>query len=632
MCTRLMSLLLRPVRPPLLLGIVTAVICIVAETLLDYPIAAVTPGNTLGVIYLLGVVAISMVWGLGLGVATAVVSGVAFDYFHVRPVRTFTLISNWSWIPLFVFLGVALLVSLATALVRSAAIEAAERHREADLDAWLARLLLRTEHLRSALPTVSRSLAQMLGLPFLAIELEPVAGDERHRALPLRDGATSLGTLVVPADLPEATTRRLHDRVVPSLEALLRAAHDREAISRALEESRDELRRVAQGQAALRRVATLVARGVPPSEIFGAVAREMGLILETNCTAIGRYEPDGAIVVAGSWSDRGPEDTLPLGSRWPQDENSIATLVLKTGRSMRIRSYDHRSGEIAAWARTRGITSTIGSPINVGERLWGVMIASFRTSEFRLETVEERMLDLTELVVTAISNAQARDELAASRTRIVAASDETRHRIERDLHDGAQQRLVSLGLQLRAMEAAVPYELTELRAEASRIVRGLTGVVEDLQELSRGIHPAILSKGGLGPALKMLARRSAVPVELGVRADRRLPESIEVAAYYIVSEALTNVAKHAHASVAYVDLTVEEESVRISVRDDGGGGADPRRGSGLIGLRDRVEALGGTMDVMSPVGEGTSLLATIPIRMREPGDQATAGARISSEQ
>lgn len=259
------------------------------------------------------------------------------------------------------------------------------------------------------------------------------------------------------------------------------------------------------------------------------------------------------------------------------------------------------------------MVAAIASPIVVEARLWGVVIAFFRGLEPQPEDVEERIRDFTELVATAISNAQARDELAASRARVVAASDETRHRIERDLHDGAQQRLVSLGLQLRMAETAVPPELPKLREQLSHMAEGLTLVLEDLRELSRGIHPAILSKGGLAPALKMLARRSPVPVDLRVRVDGRLPERVEVAVYYVVSESLTNVAKHAHASLVCVDVEAVGEAARVAIRDDGKGGADPHGGSGLIGLLDRVQALGGTIEVTSPPGHGTTLTAVIPV-------------------
>ena len=235
------------------------------------------------------------------------------------------------------------------------------------------------------------------------------------------------------------------------------------------------------------------------------------------------------------------------------------------------------------------------------------------------------MANFTELVATAIANAESRAELTASRARIVAAADDTRRRIERDLHDGTQQRLVAVGLELRAAQAMVPPELPRAhRAGVEGASRISAAAVNDLQEASRGIHPAILSRGGLGPALRTLARRSALPVELDVRADRRLPDRVEVAVYYVVSEALTNAAKHANASVVHVDLEADDASVQLSIRDDGVGGADPTRGSGLVGLRDRIEALGGIIEVASPAGSGTALVVRVPLDQSELRPAAAA--------
>ncbi|MGP3983097.1 CHASE3 domain-containing protein [Streptomyces sp. KR80] len=379
-----------------------------------------------------------------------------------------------------------------------------------------------------------------------------------------------------------------------------------------LQDSRDELRRIAEEQAALRRVATLVARGGSPAEAFSAVADEMGRILRAQYTTIGRYEPDGTMTVVGSWSSHSAP-AMPLGSQWELADDSAAALVARTQGPARVDHYEKDGGEISRWAREQQIDTSIGCPVVVEARLWGVVVASWVAPEQQREGMQERMRDFTELIATAIANAESRAELTASRARIVAAADETRHRIERDLHDGTQQHLVSLGLELRAVETATPPELNELREQLARTSRGLAGVVEDLQELSRGLHPAVLSKGGLGPALKMLARRSALPVELDVRTTRRLTERVEVTAYYIVSEALTNAAKHAEASVVHVGVEQEDGVLRLEVRDDGVGGADPAQGSGLIGLRDRVDVLGGTMEVVSPPGVGTRLLVTIPI-------------------
>jgi signal transduction histidine kinase len=268
---------------------------------------------------------------------------------------------------------------------------------------------------------------------------------------------------------------------------------------------------------------------------------------------------------------------------------------------------------VSVWAREHGIRSGVGSPIIVEGRLWGVIIAFSDADGPRPDGTEERLLAFTELVAMAIANTESRAELAASRARVVAAADQTRRRIERDLHDGTQQRLISLALELRAAEASVPPEQKSLVRQWSRTAQGLTEVVEELREISRGLHPAILEKGGLGPALRALARRAGVPVELSVDVGGRLPERAEVAAYYVVSEALANAAKHARASVVRVDAGVDGGTLRLLVADDGAGGADPSRGSGLIGLSDRVAAVGGRIEITSPPGGGTSLLVTIPV-------------------
>jgi signal transduction histidine kinase len=226
---------------------------------------------------------------------------------------------------------------------------------------------------------------------------------------------------------------------------------------------------------------------------------------------------------------------------------------------------------------------------------------------------DARLAGFTELVATAIANAESRAELTASRARIVATADETRRRIERDLHDGAQQRLVSLALQIRAAQAGVPPQFGILRTELDGVAAGLRGTLEELREYARGIHPAILASGGLRVALSSLARRSPVPVTLDVRTDERLPERLEVTVYYVISEALANAAKYAEASAVHVGVEKAGEVIRLTVRDDGIGGADPARGSGLVGLKDRVAALGGTLIVSSRPGEGTTLLAELPV-------------------
>jgi signal transduction histidine kinase len=303
---------------------------------------------------------------------------------------------------------------------------------------------------------------------------------------------------------------------------------------------------------------------------------------------------------------------LPIGTRLEPDGDDERARLLRSGRPVRITNYESQPGRIAALARDLGIRSTVGAPIMVDGAVWGSIFASSMKPEPLPDDAESRIMGFAELVATAISNAVSRDQLAASRARVVAAADETRRGIHRDLHDGIQQRLVSLGLELRAAEQGMPPHQAEARNVLARVADGVTGALDEVRELARGIHPAILAVGGLGPALNALARRSAVPVELEVHLGTRLPERVEVATYFVVSEALANAAKHAGASVAHVVVETVGSVLHVSIRDDGVGGADPVRGSGLIGLTDRVHALGGTLTVLSPPGQGTTLRVELP--------------------
>jgi signal transduction histidine kinase len=324
-----------------------------------------------------------------------------------------------------------------------------------------------------------------------------------------------------------------------------------------------------------------------------------------------RFEPDGtAVVVVGLGEDR-PQ----VGARWRADDVSAITRVWRTGHSARVDDdlWKEAPGPLPDTLRRLHVRSAAASPIVVEGRLWGALSVATTHAPLPADT-EQRMADFTDLVATAMANAESRAELAASRVRIVAAADDSRRQIERDLHDGIQQRLVSLGLELRAAQSTAAAEDAELGKQLERVAGGLGESLTELQELSRGIHPAILSEGGLGPALRALARRSAVPVELDLELDTtRLPASIEVAAYYVVSEALTNAAKHAKASVVDVHARAGDGLLRLVVRDDGVGGATVAHGSGLIGLSDRVQALGGRIGVRSPAGEGTTLEIDLPV-------------------
>jgi signal transduction histidine kinase len=399
-----------------------------------------------------------------------------------------------------------------------------------------------------------------------------------------------------------------------------RLADFTELLATAIEnaEAREALARLAEEQVTLRRMATLVAQGVRPDEVFSAVSEEVGRLFGSDTAAVVRFEHDPPAIVAVGAGRSIPG--IPIGTRWELGDGLASTEVYRTGRSARVDAMDWSSvsGPVAASARRLGLVSLVASPIIVEGRLWGTLIVLAK-EPLPLDA-EERLERFTELVATAIANADSRSELAASRRRIVAASDEARRRIERDLHDGTQQRLVSLGLAVRAAEADVPPDRGDLQGELSRIATGLADAVEELQEFSRGIHPAILSRGGLGPALRTLARRSLIPVELDITADTRLPEPIEVAAYFVASEALANATKHAQASRVDVSLATRNRSLLLSIRDDGVGGADPGRGSGLVGLTDRVEALGGSIRVRSRPGDGTHITAELPLELEAVGE------------
>jgi signal transduction histidine kinase len=387
-------------------------------------------------------------------------------------------------------------------------------------------------------------------------------------------------------------------------------------------EARETSARLADQQAALRRIGVSIARGVPPVEIFEAVCEEAKRLFGYDLVSIGKFDADGPAIVAAGAS-KSFEELIPIGTRWTLEDHLATTQVFRTGRAARAKARDWTSlsGPIASSLHQMGVVSAVASPIFVEDRLWGAMTVSSNDAPLPPDT-EERLESFTELVATAIANAESRVQLAESRRRIVTASDEARRRIERNLHDGAQQRLVSLGLAARAAEAMIGPDRDDLRRELSGIATGLAEAVTDLQEISRGIHPAVLSRGGLGPALRTLARRSTIPVELDVTLDARLAEPIEVAAYFVASEALANAAKHAHASTIEISLGAREDCLVVSVRDDGVGGANAQRGSGLVGLLDRVEALGGVLDIHSQPGHGTHITAELPLELRGEGASA----------
>jgi signal transduction histidine kinase len=374
--------------------------------------------------------------------------------------------------------------------------------------------------------------------------------------------------------------------------------------------SGEKFRVLAEEQAALRRVATLVARGVTPEEVFTAVTGEVERLLGLETAAMIRFGSDGTrsvVAISGRLTN-----LFPVGQRVELGGNNVSTLVFETGRPARLNSYADASGGLGVILRDNGLRQAVGAPIIVEGRLWGAMNAGSMTEQPLPPDTETRLVSFTELVATAVANAESRAALAASRARIVAAADESRRQIQRDLHDGAQQRLVNavIGLKLasRALDRG-DANATELVADALRHAEEASS---ELRELAHGILPAALTSAGLRGGLEALVSRIPLPVTADVSVER-LPPGVEATAYFIVSEALTNVLKHARASHAMVTVRAEDRRLRVEICDDGIGGADPQRGSGLIGLSDRVEALGGTLRLTSPSGRGTTLLIHLPV-------------------
>jgi signal transduction histidine kinase len=378
-------------------------------------------------------------------------------------------------------------------------------------------------------------------------------------------------------------------------------------------------------QAALRRVATMVAGRTPGPSLFGRVCEELGELLAVKSTDMIRYGDDGFATVVGTWTGN-DTPSFPVGERVPVEGETVTGKLFRSGRPERVDDYDEVEGELAARLREFGIHSVVGAPIYVAGRLWGALMATSELTHVFPEGTEARITSFAELVTAALANVDAREQLAASRARIVEAADDARRRIERDLHDGAQQRLVSLALSLRVLESklepdsAAVRELEVARAE-------LDAALEELRELARGIHPSILTDRGLDAALAGVAGRSTVPVELDLDGCQKLPLSVQTTAYFVVAEALTNASKHAGCDRIEVRVATGGGHATVEVRDDGRGGVDVARGSGLRGLADRVSALGGTLEIDSPAGSGTAIRVRIPLT--PPGEAAhDAGAGV----
>jgi signal transduction histidine kinase len=374
-------------------------------------------------------------------------------------------------------------------------------------------------------------------------------------------------------------------------------------------EARAEVDRLADEQAALRRVATLVAEGSPASAVFDAVAAEMERVLSADGVTLSRYEPDDEVVVV---AHRGSDPRrVPPGTRVSHRGENVTSMVRRSQRSARMEHPPGPPAPIAELAANRGVRASVGAPIVVDGRLWGVAVANWRAEKPLLPDTEERMAHFAELLDTAIANADSRDQLNASRARLLTEADDARRRVVRDLHDGAQQRLVQASLTLRRAEQLLQGKDPDVEALVAEALEQADRGNTELRELAHGLLPPVLARGGLRAGVRSVVRRLDLPVELDVPAER-FPTETEASAYFIVAEALTNVVKHSQAERAGVRVAVQDGTLRIEVRDDGIGGAD-RGGHGLVGMNDRVTALGGRLTIESPAGGGTLVAATLPL-------------------
>jgi signal transduction histidine kinase len=361
-------------------------------------------------------------------------------------------------------------------------------------------------------------------------------------------------------------------------------------------------------RAALHRVATVAAREGPPHELFAEVTAAVGLLLRAEVAALWHYAGGGQATLLGTWGDLGR--ALAVGSRWTLDGDSVTALVHQTMRPARLDTYASAPGAIAAELREHGVRSAVGSPIFVSGSLWGVVGAAAKQHRMPADA-ESRIGEFTQLVAAAIANAQARSDLAASQARIIAAADEERRRVVRDLHDGAQQRLVHTVVTLQLARRALTRDLEQARTLVAEAQHHAQTAADELRELALGILPSILTGGGLRPAVTSLCSRMSIPVDADVLAAR-LPPAVEAAAYFIVAEGLTNIVKHSEAERAIVTVHPKDGALHVTIRDDGVGGAR-RDGGGLSGIRDRVAPLGGQIHLHSPPGCGTLLTVEIPL-------------------
>jgi signal transduction histidine kinase len=624
------------------------------------------PALGLGVLYLLAVVPIALVYGSAAAGAVSVASMAAFRYFFLPPRYSLSPGTLDRWSVLVAFLVAALVVSELAARsqreARRSARLADQQARLAEEQAALRRVATLVAH-AAAPEEVFAAVANEVGL-LLSVDLANVCRYEPDGTITFVasvgdrfpvgsrwpfEGQRNLATLVLetgrPAridDYADATGPLAEDfreagirsavatpiivegrlwglmaagssqeqRLPTDTEARLGSFTGLVATAIANTEARTEVGRLADEQAALRRVATLVAQGAAPWEVFETVTREVGILSGADLARMERYESSDSVIGVAGWN-RGDAPELAVGTRFSLEGASIAAMVREATRPVRVRSFAEAHGPIAHEAQRLGIRSSVGCPIVVDGRLWGVIAASSKSATPFPPDTESQIAEFTELVATAIANAEARTELAASRARIVAATDEERRRVTRDLHDGAQQRLVHTVVTLKLTQQALQNGDHDAPALVSEALDNAEQATAELRELAHGILPEALTHGGLREGVDALASRMPVPIDIDVTVGR-LPPTVEATAYFVVAEALTNVAKHAHARHAEVTARIEHGTLAVEVRDDGVGGALPH-GSGLLGLADRLAALDGELRVDSPADSGTLVAAAIPL-------------------
>jgi PAS domain S-box-containing protein len=447
---------------------------------------------------------------------------------------------------------------------------------------------------------------------------------------PIGDAARSAGVdagvgapIVVDGNLWGVVSAGGGNRVALAPNAESRLAQFTELVATAISntQAREDLHRLADEQAALRRIATLVAEGAESHTVFDAVCEETGRLLGATSVNLAHFTPDGFNLTMAGWSLRAVH--VPTTTRLPLDGDTINALVKRTAAPGRFDTYEGASGELAALLRRLGIRSEVGAPVVVEGQVWGALIAGTDEPEPLPAGTEHRLASFADLIATAVSNATTRSELIASRARLVQAADEQRRRVVRDLHDGAQQRLVHAVMTLQlahARDDATP-DLDRLIGEALEDTRA---GIDELRELAHGLHPELLTHRGLAAAVEALADHAPIPVHVDIP-EQRYPTPVESAAYFLAAEALTNVAKYACASTARVTGAGTTDRLVLTIEDDGVGGATPSPGSGLAGLHDRVAALAGTLVVDSPPGAGTSIRAEIPLSLPRSSEPLGSG-------